>query len=99
MLKNTFIKWDIPYGRLKDSNSYEIETLKKQISILDRKLNSLRPQEPLYLSIEETMELCRISSPTTLWNWKKAGTLIPKAKAGRKPLYLRKDVVDFLNNK
>lgn len=96
---STKFNWGIPYGKQDDSNSYEIELLKEQITNLERKVNNLRPPEKLYLTIEETMELCRIKSPSTLWNWKQQGLLVPKARAGRTPLYLREDVLNFLNGK
>ena len=52
-----------------------------------------------YLTREETAKLCKINSLSTLWNWKQKGKLIPLQKAGRKPLYLRQDVLNFLNRK
>ena len=61
------------------------------------KVNSIEKKEKLYLSSREVAEMCNIKSKTTLWNWKKKGILIPRASAGRKPMYLRSDVLDFLN--
>ena len=52
-----------------------------------------------YLTRQETAKLCKINSLSTLWNWKQQKKLIPQQKAGRKPLYLRKDVINFLNGK
>ena len=52
-----------------------------------------------YLTIKEVLKICKIQSATTLWNWRKKGKLIPKKKSGKKPLYLRQDVENFLNNK
>lgn len=53
-------------------------------------------RKPDYLTRKETAELCKVSSPTTLWNWEQQGKLVPKRKSGKKPLYLRKDVEEFL---
>lgn len=61
--------------------------------------NSLSNTEEYYLTREEVISLCKIKSLSTLWAWKKNGLLVPKYKAGRKPLYLKSDVVDFLNTK
>ncbi len=51
------------------------------------------------LTRKEVAEICKVTSLTTLWNWEQKGKLVPKKKAGKKPLYLRQDVEDFLNNK
>jgi len=48
------------------------------------------------LTRKEVLALCKIKSLATLWNWKQKGKLVPKKKAGKKPLYLRQDVEDFL---
>ncbi|TWO34709.1 hypothetical protein E1J38_002295 [Seonamhaeicola sediminis] len=50
-----------------------------------------------HLTKKEVLEVCKIKSPTTLWNWEQKGKLVPKRRAGKKPLYLRQDVEDFLN--
>lgn len=52
-----------------------------------------------FLTREETAKLCKVSSLTTLHNWKHKGILIPKGKAGKKPLYIKKDVLEFLIKK
>lgn len=52
-----------------------------------------------YLTKKEVLKVCKIKSPTTLWNWEQKGKLVPKRKAGRKPLYKYQDVIDFLENK
>ncbi|MDB0602200.1 helix-turn-helix domain-containing protein [Tenacibaculum maritimum] len=52
-----------------------------------------------YLTIKEVLEICKVKSKSTLWNWQQKGKLIPKKKSGRKPLYLKQDVEDFLNIK
>jgi hypothetical protein len=52
-----------------------------------------------YLTIKEVLEVCKIQSASTLWNWRQKGKLVPKKWSGRKPLYLRQDVEDFLNIK
>jgi len=90
------ISGEIPYGLKADTTSYEVERLAEKMHQLEQKLNALKPAEKKFLTRKETMELCRITSPTSLFNWKQAGKLVPKAKAGRKPLYLRQDVIDFL---
>lgn len=52
-----------------------------------------------YLTRDDVLRLCHIKSYSTLWSWKKNGLLIPIAKAGRKVLYSKKDVVEFLKIK
>ncbi|WP_421808753.1 helix-turn-helix transcriptional regulator [Flagellimonas sp.] len=52
-----------------------------------------------FLTREEVAEMCGVKALSTLWNWSKQGTLIPRARAGRKPLYKYQDVIDFLNGK
>lgn len=54
-------------------------------------------QKSDYLTKQEVADLCKVKSLTTLWNWKQKGKLVPKKMAGRKILYLRQDVEDFLN--
>lgn len=49
-----------------------------------------------YLTRKEVAEMCKVSSLTTLWNWEQKGKLVPKRKSGKKPLYLRVDVEEFL---
>jgi len=56
-------------------------------------------KEAEFLTRKETMELCKIKSLTTLWNWEQNGKLVPKMKAGRKPLYIRQDVIEFLKRR
>lgn len=73
------------YALLKgESNSKPIQEKRKEKEILTR---------------EETAKLCKVKSLTTLWNWERAGKLAPTMRAGKKPLYLRQDVMNFLNNK
>lgn len=62
-------------------------------------LSSKEGNKKEYLTTEEVAELCNIKSPSTLWNWKEKGVLIPVARAGRKPLYKYQDVIDYLENK
>jgi len=59
--------------------------------------NTLQKKLDDFLTCKETAKLCKIKSPTTLWNWKQQGKLVPTANSGRKPLYLRSDIVNFLN--
>jgi predicted DNA-binding transcriptional regulator AlpA len=56
-------------------------------------------EEEKYLSRKEVASLCNVKSLSTLWSWNKKGLLVPKSKAGRKPLYRKSDVIQFLNNK
>ena len=58
-----------------------------------------KKKEKEILTREETAKLCNVKSLTTLWNWERDGKLIPAMRAGKKPLYLRQDVMSFLNNK
>ena len=52
-----------------------------------------------FLTRKETLELCKIKSLTTLWNWEQSEKLVPKMKAGKKPLYHRQDVIEFLKRR
>lgn len=61
--------------------------------------NNVEKEIAEYLTREETANLCKVKSLTTLWNWEKQGLLVPHCNAGRKPLYLREDVNKFLNRK
>ena len=62
-------------------------------------ISSKEGKKKEYLTTEEVAELCNIKSPSTLWNWKEKGVLVPIARAGRKPLYKYQDVIDYLENK
>lgn len=50
-----------------------------------------------YLTNNEVLKLCKVKSNSTLLSWRRKGFLVPAKRAGRKPLFLRKDVEDFLN--
>lgn len=52
-----------------------------------------------YLTREEVASLCKVKSLSTLWSWRKKKLLIPTSKAGRKPLYLKSEVLAFLDCK
>ena len=52
-----------------------------------------------YLTRDEVAEICGIKSLSTLWHWKEKGLLVPKLRAGRKPLYKLKDVINFLEGR
>lgn len=90
---------EIPYGIPKDSTTIELEVLRDRVEQLEKRFNNSKPTEKLYLTSKETMDLCGITSPSTLWNWRTKGMLIPEGRAGRKPLYLRQDVINFLKGK
>ncbi len=60
---------------------------------------SEKREEKKILTREETAKLCNVKSLTTLWNWEQDGRLVPAMRAGKKPLYLREDVMSFLSNK
>lgn len=68
--------------------------LKKNEVIVKQEVNTEKKSE--YLTRKEVAEICKVSSLTTLWNWEQKGKLIPKRKSGKKPLYLRTDVEEFL---
>ncbi|WP_417443625.1 helix-turn-helix domain-containing protein [Joostella sp.] len=52
-----------------------------------------------FLTREETAKLCRVKSLTTLWYWCKKGILVPALRSGRKPLYRKSDVINYLEGK
>jgi len=76
-----------------------LEKAIKKFNQLEQKINTLKPVEKIYLTREQTMEMCKISSLINLWNWKQCGKLVPKIRDGRKHLYLKQDVIDFLIRK
>jgi len=78
------------------------DALTKRLSNLINKKEVLNPnieetKKKEFLTREETAKLCNVKSLTTLWNWKNNGKLIPRMRAGKKPLYHREDVINFLN--
>ena len=80
------------------------EKLTEKIYALIKSESNSKPipeknKEKEILTREETANLCNIKSLTTLWNWEQDGRLTPTMRAGKKPLYLRQDVMNFLNNK
>lgn len=85
----------------------ELEELTSIIAdtVLKRIANNPIPSEKVskntkeFLTREETAELCKIKSLSTLWNWKKQGLLAPSSRAGRKPLYKYEDVIEFLEGR
>lgn len=56
-------------------------------------------QDDEFLTREETAKLCKVKSLSTLWFWRKKGILVPHCKAGRKPLYKKQEVINFLIEK
>lgn len=68
--------------------------LKKKEVVIKQVVNAEQKSE--YLTRKEVAEICKVTSLTTLWNWEQKGKLVPKRKAGKKPLYLRQDVENFL---
>lgn len=74
-----------------------IEAVLKELSTAQG--NSSSKSEKEYLTREEVASLCKIKSLSTLWSWRKNELLVPTSKAGRKPLYLKSDVLQFLNTK
>lgn len=78
------------------NNIEDIIQRKKEVVI--KQVNSLE-QKNENLTRKEVAEMCKVTSLTTLWNWEQKGKLVPKRKAGRKPLYQYQDVIDFLENK
>ena len=74
--------------------SYKVSSL---INIKENRIVSINSSiENDFLTRIETAELCKVKSLTTLWNWEQSGKLVPKMKAGKKPLYIKQDVIDFL---
>ena len=72
------------------------ERIKEHLQIENPEIEA---KDNKYLTREEVAALCKVKSLSTLWNWKKNGLLLPKAKAGRKPLYLKSEVINFLEQK
>ncbi len=68
--------------------------LKKKEVVIKQVVNTKQKSE--YLTRKEVAEICKVTSLTTLWNWEQKGKLVPKRKSGKKPLYLRRDVEEFL---
>lgn len=53
-------------------------------------LESNKPEQESYLSIQEVCDILHVSS-NTLWRWGKSGYLIP-CKVGRTPMYKLSDI-------
>ena len=53
-------------------------------------LESNKPEQESYLSIQEVCDILHVSS-NTLWRWGKSGYLIP-CKIGRTPMYKLSDI-------
>ncbi len=88
-----------PFLRDEKSSLIEkINRLERQVRTLSEKLFNKENNKP-YLTREETAKMCGVRSLTTLHNWKIKGILVPTGKAGRKPLYKRQDVVDYIEKK
>lgn len=68
--------------------------LKKKEVVIKQVVNTEQKSE--YLTRKEVAEICKVTSLTTLWNWEQKGKLVPKRKSGKKPLYFRNDVEEFL---
>lgn len=80
--------------------AWTYSTLDKAIEKFNQlEFNTIKPVEKSYLNRTETMKLCRIYSFTTLWSWTQKGILTPKALTKSKPLYLKQDIIDYLNQK
>ncbi|GAA4954805.1 hypothetical protein GCM10023314_30610 [Algibacter agarivorans] len=76
------------------TNKFE-DIIQKNNEVVSKQVFNTEPKSK-YLNKKEVAEICKITSPTTLWNWEQKGKLVPTRKAGKKPLYLRKDVEEFL---
>ncbi len=98
MQKNDFT-WRIPYSNDEAIFYEEIQLLNLKIEKILYLINNLQPKQKEFLTIQEVAEICNVKSQSTLWNWKQKGKLVPTMKAGKKPLYKRQDVIDFLKTK
>ncbi|MEC3905535.1 hypothetical protein VOI54_00745 [Tamlana sp. 2201CG12-4] len=76
----------------------KIRRLESELQNLNLKIDKNQSTKE-YLTREETAKLCGVKSLTTLHNWKVKGILVPTGKAGRKPLYKRLDVIDYIEQK
>lgn len=93
MVKALFIAY-YSYPEISEEIKKDTESNKNNLP-----LNKSEVDSGLFLNREEVAELCKVKSMTTLWSWKRQGLLVPTHRAGRKPLYLRKDVLNFLKAK
>lgn len=59
------------------------------------KENSPLEGDKLLISIDEACSLLN-SVRSTLWVWEKKGTLIPASRIGKRVMYRKSDVVDFM---
>lgn len=58
-----------------------------------------KEEDQEFLTREEVAKMCKVKSLSTLWCWQRQNLLKPSSKAGRKPLYLKKDVINFLRGR
>lgn len=87
-----------PFLMENESLDKKINRLEKQIQVINEKLLGKKDEE-IYLTLKETANLCKIKSLVTLYNWKVKGILKPTGNVGRKPLYKKQDVIDFIEKK
>ena len=72
---------------------------RKVLDKIWKKSKANSSKKPDFLTAQETANLCKIKSLSTLWNWKRQGLLVPTSRAGRKPLYKYEDVIAFLEGR
>lgn len=80
-------------SKISDEITTRIKTQLEEII----KLNIPQEKEDELITIKELEELSK-RKRTTIYNWKKKGTLRPIAKSGNSPLYSKKEVVNFLKS-
>lgn len=62
------------------------------MNLINEMLEAISPSKEVdvYLSVDETADLLKVSKPT-LWRWEKSNYLVP-VRAGRTPRYRRSDI-------
>lgn len=91
--------WEIPQRNNEAFLYEEIQLLNQKVEKLLSLIYNFKPNQKEFLTRQEVAKMCNIKSLATLWNWEQKGKLVPTLNAGKKPLYKREDVINFLKNK
>ena len=90
--------WTIPQNN--EAFLYEeIRLLNQKVEKLLSLIYNFKPNQKEFLTRQEVAKMCNVKSLATLWNWEQQEKLIPSMYAGKKPLYKREDVVNYLKRK
>lgn len=73
-----------------DLKEFLLEVLKVQ-----QELSPIEGENKLLISIDEACAMLN-SARSTLWGWERDGKLIPVSRMGKRVMYRRSDILDFM---